>query len=66
MAIAKLRQQAAVEDIDYRTPRGLDRSLLAMLVEGGWIAHHANLPICGPPPPGVESLRRTRKPGRKA
>ncbi len=50
MAIAKLRQQAAVEDIDYRTPRGLDRSLLAMLVEGGWIAHHANLPICGPPP----------------
>ena len=24
---AKLRQQACVEDIDYRTPRGLDRSL---------------------------------------
>lgn len=47
--IAKLRQQAAVEDIDYRTPRGLDRSLLAMLVEGGWTAHHTNLPICGPP-----------------
>jgi DNA replication protein len=31
---AKLRQQACVEDIDYRTPRGLDRSLLTMLVEG--------------------------------
>jgi DNA replication protein DnaC len=45
---AKLRQQACVEDIDYRTPRGLDRSLLAMLVEGGWIADHANLLICGP------------------
>ena len=45
---AKLRQQACVEDIDYRTPRGLDRSLLTMLVEGQWIADHANLLICGP------------------
>jgi len=25
---AKLRQQACIEDIDYRTPRGLDRALL--------------------------------------
>src|SRR3954462_11767416 len=46
---AKLRQQACVEDIDYRTPRGLDRSLLTMLVEGRWIDDHANLLICGPP-----------------
>ena len=45
---AKLRQQACVEDIDYRTPRGLDRSLLTMLVEGSWIDDHANLLICGP------------------
>ena len=30
---AKLRQQACVEDIDYRTPRGLDR--LATLHPGG-------------------------------
>jgi DNA replication protein DnaC len=45
---AKLRQQACVEDIDYRTPRGLDRSLLTMLVEGQWIDDHANLLICGP------------------
>jgi hypothetical protein len=29
---AKLRQQACIEDIDYRTPRGLDRSLLTMLI----------------------------------
>jgi IstB-like ATP binding protein len=27
---AKLRQQACVEDIDYRTPRGLDRALLTI------------------------------------
>src|SRR3954462_5119981 len=45
---AKLRQQACVEDIDYRTPRGLDRSLLTMLAEGSWIDDHANLLNCGP------------------
>src|SRR5262249_26164561 len=28
-------------------PRGLDRSLLTMLVEGQWIDDHANLLICG-------------------
>ena len=46
---AKLRQQACVEDIDYRTPRGLDRPLFAKLVEGRWIDDHANLLICGRP-----------------
>ena len=45
---AKLRQQACVEDNDYRTPRGLDRALFAQLAEGGWIDAHANLLICGP------------------
>lgn len=45
---AKLRQQACVEDIDYRTQRGLDRSLFGKLVEGRWIDDHANLLICGP------------------
>src|ERR1700739_536236 len=39
---AKLRQQACVEDIDYRTPRGLDRALFAKLVEGRWIDDHAH------------------------
>ena len=45
---AKLRQQACVEDIDYRTPRGLDRGLFAKLAEGSWIDVHSNLLICGP------------------
>ena len=45
---AKLRQQACIEDIDYRTQRGLDRSLFAKLVEGRWIDDYANLLICGP------------------
>ncbi|MGY3146592.1 hypothetical protein ACVWYQ_003591 [Bradyrhizobium sp. USDA 3397] len=45
---AKLRQQACVDDIDYRTPRGLDRALFTQLAEGGWIDAHTNLLICGP------------------
>jgi DNA replication protein DnaC len=48
LRVAKLRQQACVEDIDYRTSRGLDRALLQKLVEGGWIDAHDNLALIGP------------------
>jgi DNA replication protein DnaC len=34
---AKLRQPASVEDIDYRSARGLDRGLVASLSSCGWI-----------------------------
>jgi DNA replication protein DnaC len=45
---AKLRHQAAPEDIDYRASRGLDRSLMQELLGGGWIDAHDNLVISGP------------------
>jgi DNA replication protein DnaC len=45
---AKLRHQACVEDIDYRAPRGLDRTLFLKLVQGSFIDQHDNLVICGP------------------
>ena len=45
---ARLRHQAAVEDVDYRTPRGLDRTLFQKLARGGWIAEQQNLIIEGP------------------
>jgi DNA replication protein DnaC len=45
---AKLRHQAAIEDIDYRAPRGLDRALFQKLAEGSWIDAHDNLILCGP------------------
>ena len=45
---AKLRHQAAPEDIDYRAARGLDRTLLRGLVEGDWINAGDNLVITGP------------------
>lgn len=34
---AKLRYPAAVEDIDFRTPRGLDRGVIASLAGAGWV-----------------------------
>jgi DNA replication protein DnaC len=45
---ARLRHQAAVEDVDYRAPRGLDRALFQRLSAGDWIDAHDNLIICGP------------------
>jgi len=45
---ARLRQQALVEDIDYRAARGLDRPLFQKLLVGDWIDAHDNLTICGP------------------
>ena len=45
---AKLRQQASVEDVDYRATRGLDRALFQKLSEGDWIDAHDNLALVGP------------------
>ena len=45
---AKLRQEATVEDLDFRAPRGLDRSLVLSLAQAGWVAAHHNLLITGP------------------
>lgn len=45
---ARLRQQACIEDIDYRHPRGLDKSLMAQLATCAFISDHHNLIITGP------------------
>ena len=45
---AKLRQAACIEDIDYRTRRGLDKSLITSLSSCRWIAEHHNLFVTGP------------------
>lgn len=44
---AKLGQNACVEDLDTRTPRGIDRSLLAKLISLAWIVEHLNVLITG-------------------
>jgi DNA replication protein DnaC len=48
LKFAALRQNACVEDIDLRTPRGIDRAVFAKLIAGHWIDHHENLLITGP------------------
>ena len=48
LRFASLRQNAVVEDIDTKAPRGLDRALFQRLVAGEWIEQHNNLLIIGP------------------
>lgn len=48
LKFACLRHDACVEDIDLRTPRGIDRAVFARLAEGSWIGRHENLLITGP------------------
>ena len=45
---AKLRLDAAVEDIDYRHPRGLDKRVITALACGDWIRQHHNCILTGP------------------
>jgi DNA replication protein DnaC len=45
---AKLRISASVEDIDFRQPRGLDKSLILSLASNQWITEHHNLLVIGP------------------
>jgi DNA replication protein DnaC len=45
---AKLRQEASVEDIDFRAARGLDRSTILNLAQAGWVASKHNLLVTGP------------------
>jgi DNA replication protein DnaC len=45
---ARLRQNACIEDIDYRSPRGLDRGTVARLATCEWLRAHQNLLITGP------------------
>ncbi|MGC8489688.1 MAG: ATP-binding protein, partial [Clostridia bacterium] len=45
---AQLKQPAGVEDIDFVTPRGLDRGVVLSLAGGHWIAAHQHLIVSGP------------------
>ena len=49
LSLARLRQaQACIEDIDYRHPRGLERSRMAALVTCDFIRARHNLHLTGP------------------
>src|SRR5665648_930054 len=42
---ARLREQACLEDLDLRAPRGLDRGLILSLAAGDWVRKHRNVLI---------------------
>lgn len=44
---AKLRDTACVEDIDFKSNRGLDKRLIAQLSEGQWLKDHRNVLVTG-------------------
>jgi len=48
LRFASLRQEAVVEDVDLRAPRGLDKTLFHKLAAGDWIDRKQNLLIIGP------------------
>jgi DNA replication protein DnaC len=45
---AKLKQQASVEDINFRHPRQLERSVMRSLSGCDWVREHHNIVITGP------------------
>jgi DNA replication protein DnaC len=48
MKNARFKLDAAIEDIDYRHPRRLDRPLIRSLSACEWVTQHHNLIITGP------------------
>ena len=50
---AGMRQSACVENLDLRTPRGLDRSSIQALASGQWSGQHRDVLITGPTDPAT-------------
>jgi DNA replication protein DnaC len=45
---SKLDTEPCVEDIDFRHPRGLDRSLIRTLSNSQWVTQHLSILFTGP------------------
>jgi DNA replication protein DnaC len=48
LTYAQLKVAACVEDLDYRTSRGVQRAVIDQLSTGDWIKYHQNVLITGP------------------
>ena len=53
---AKLKKNACMQDIDYKFPRRLDKSLIMSFQNCQWITHHRNILIIGPTGTGKSYL----------
>jgi len=60
LKFASLRQNATVEDINLRAPRGIERAFFAKLVDGDWIGRKQNSS------PGRPASARVGSPARSA
>ena len=48
LSYAGLKQQAAIEDLDFRDSRGLKRGQVEQLATGEWVERHQNVIVTGP------------------
>jgi DNA replication protein DnaC len=48
MRVARFREAAVIEDLDFSVSRGLDRSQVLALTQEDWIRQHLNVIITGP------------------
>jgi DNA replication protein DnaC len=48
LQVARFREAACIEDVNFRAKRGLDRSVVLRLAAGDWIRQHEVLLLVGP------------------
>ena len=48
LRVARLKQRAVIEDINYQHPRGLDRKLCRSLASSEWVRQKLNIVFLGP------------------
>lgn len=56
LKLAKLRQSASIEDLDFRGDRNLDRSTIMSLAQNQWVNNHHNIIVTGPTGAGKSYL----------
>lgn len=47
LKLAKLRSRCVIEDIDFASARGLEKTTFMSMVDSQWVAHHHNVMIVG-------------------